>query len=252
MSDNDDYDDENTPIIAHPATHADAAPVKADDKPPQVHGDAAGSSGASSDPAATLPPMPGSSGRVHLARQPQWGSAVVPDMDDPHTVRIEYGRRQLLRCLWFAVPFAMLDFVFTPIVALFFVPAGLMAYFWVRHEARFQHGGDMRRCSNRDCSLTYLLVTGAASLAIALFCVVELALMLSRPKTGDDSAEANIHTSSSPKQHSTFHKLALVNNVVVCIATGLTLHATMTLRRLLGTAPRTYRNDPVGSDDEVV
>ena len=139
-----------------------------------------------------------------------------------------------------------------PIVALFFVPAGFMAYFWVRHEARFQHGGDMRRCSNRDCSLTYLLVTGAASLAIALFCVVELALMLSRAKTGDDSAEANIHTSGSPKQHSTFHKLALVNNVVVCIATGLTLHATMTLRRLLGTAPRTYRNDPVGSDDDVV
>lgn len=97
-------------------------------------------------------------------------------IDRPHDVAVEYNRSMLLR---YSIILAVLSIpllYLTPIVGLMMCPSAALVAYWSWQRARFQHGGDMRACVNRDCSIVVGIVFICVALLIDVFNVVDLAL----------------------------------------------------------------------------
>lgn len=97
-------------------------------------------------------------------------------MITPQNIAIQYYRRETLRMATIAIALALIDLFVTPIDAFILLPAAIAASYWLRDTVRFSHGGDLRKCFNRDCALMYFLVCCGVSLSIsALDCVILIA-----------------------------------------------------------------------------
>ncbi|CAO5677725.1 MAG: hypothetical protein NEHIOOID_00857 [Holosporales bacterium] len=91
----------------------------------------------------------------------------------PQTIAIHYYRRETLRVATVVFLLALVDLWLTPLDAFLLLPASAAASYWLRDPVRFSHGGDIRRCFNRDCALMYFFIcSGAALLISAIDCVV--------------------------------------------------------------------------------
>jgi hypothetical protein len=191
-------------------------------------------------PASTreYPALQTSSAAPGPPRQPQWGhhSGPAPDMDDPTAVRVEHYRRALLRSGSCEFLVALPLLFFTPLIGLFTLPSLAMALFWLRDTVRFQHGGDPRRCSNRDCAFSFLLVTNWAALVVGCISVATLAVNLSSPVEGNDEENQTMHTGHL-KVHSTMHVAALLLNILMIPVLGATQYHLMKLRHSLCEVP---------------
>lgn len=91
----------------------------------------------------------------------------------PQNIAVQYYRRETLRMATIAIPLALIDLFITPIDAFILLPAAIAASYWLRESVRFSHGGDLRKCFNRDCSLMYFHVCcGVAVVISALDCFI--------------------------------------------------------------------------------
>lgn len=92
----------------------------------------------------------------------------------PHDIALEYNRALLFRyslvtgCL--AIPLLYL----TPVVGILLSFPGFLVAYWSYQKARFQHGGDVRACVNRDCSISVGIVFISIALLLDCFNVVDL------------------------------------------------------------------------------
>lgn len=191
--------------------------------------------------------------------QPQWTAADATSASlpaDPTMIKIEFHRAQLSRFLLIATLIGASMALFTPIIALIFAPAGALALYWLRDSVRFQHGGDPQRCSNRDCSLTYVFITGMSAALVSGIAIFLLAAGVfgwggssaatesvvtgdnTNVKTGSSSV-SSVHNAGSPEASSTFHVVALLVHFVFLPLMIVTLHHLVKLRRLL--------SGPIGS-----
>jgi hypothetical protein len=91
----------------------------------------------------------------------------------PQNIAVQYYRRETLRMATIAIPLAVVDLFITPIDAFILLPSAIAASYWLRDTVRFSHGGDLRKCFNRDCALMYFHVCCGVALAIsALDCFI--------------------------------------------------------------------------------
>lgn len=107
--------------------------------------------------------------------------AMSARIDRPHDVALEYNRSALLRWAVVLAVMAAPLLYFTPVVGVLVCPSAALVAFWSSQRARFVHGGDMRACVNRDCSVVVGIVFISIALVINVFNVGDL--MLESDKT---------------------------------------------------------------------
>jgi hypothetical protein len=203
-------DDENAPVLGASSNSATAAAASTDDQR-RV--------------------------QVPVAQQPQWSANFPqPDVDDATAVRLEYHRLALSRFGMVTCVAAVALLFFTPIVGLLLLPSTIMALYWLRNSVRFQHGGDSRRCSNRDCSFSFMLVMLWTSLVICVLTAMSLGYTLSQPKTGTDEENQETHKGHY-KVHTPYHAAALALSLMTLPLILFNLHHLRALRRLLESTP---------------
>jgi hypothetical protein len=94
----------------------------------------------------------------------------------PFDVALEYNREMLTRYAGVLGLLALPLLYLTPVMGvLLTLPAAIIVY-WTYNKARFQHGGDVRQCFNRDCCIIVGLVFISIALLLDVFNVAELAL----------------------------------------------------------------------------
>lgn len=171
-------------------------------------------------------------------------SSQVLERDDsdvlitPQNISVQYYRRETLRVATVLLILACVDIFITPIDALLLLPSSIAVSYWLRDGVRFVHGGDIRRCFNRDCSLMYYHMCCGVALGISLLdCVV---LIINANKVPDAAvvnaggSESPV-TSVSPVHSSTWFGFAIGINSVSFFTLLYGLYCIKKLRLLLET-----------------
>lgn len=92
----------------------------------------------------------------------------------PYDVALEYNRSMLARYSIIMAVLAAPLLYLTPILGLLMGPTGALVGYWSYQKIRFQHGGDVRACVNRDCSIIVGIVFITIALVIDTFNVLDL------------------------------------------------------------------------------
>ena len=114
-------------------------------------------------------------------------------VDRPYDVALEYNRLMLFRYALVTAVLAIPLMYFTPIIGILMAPPGFLLGYWTQQKARFQHGGDVRACVNRDCSMAVGIVFMTIALLLDGFNVIDLIV-------GGDSSSSKLPSvySSTP------------------------------------------------------
>jgi hypothetical protein len=162
----------------------------------------------------------------------------------PHNIAIQYYRRETLRMVSIAMVLACVDLFITPIDAFVLLPAAVAASYWLRDTVRFAHGGDLRKCFNRDCALMYFHVCCGVALAISILDCVILIANFSRSGRATHAAatpapmvvrsqDASSAPTDATGHSSTWYAVAIGVNACSAATLLYGFYCTRKLRRLL-------------------
>lgn len=141
-------------------------------------------------------------------------------VDRPYDVALEYNRLMLFRYALVLGALATPLLYFTPIVGMMMAPPGFLLAYWTQQKARFQHGGDVRACVNRDCTMAVGIVFITIAILIDGFNVIDLVV-------GGDSSSSKLPTYSATAKDQKTAKTT----------TTTTTTTTAPLRGLIATPP---------------
>jgi hypothetical protein len=150
--------------------------------------------------------------------------------ESPTEIKLSYHRIMTVRALYACLALALPLLYLTPIVALCVLSAGGLALYWLVDTIRFHHGGDMRKCSHRDCSLSFFLMIGSVAWIICVFATGALIADFSSGSTATESSDLH---SNAIKLNSWQHVCALIDNCFMVPTLAFVLLQVFRIRRLL-------------------
>lgn len=154
----------------------------------------------------------------------------------PQNISIQYYRRETLRVATVVMLLAFVDLWMTPLDAFLLLPASLAASYWLRDSVRFSHGGDIRKCFNRDCSLMYFYICAGAAIAISAIDCAVLSVNFSKSEQLTSATQSSAATGSGDVRASTADAVpvAAVQHSATWFALAIGLNATSLVTLLYG------------------